>query len=491
MSRLSLIALMALLALGVHANRQQQDQQSSMERQQGSNQPAPFRQGHEYTFAYNSQICTGLQQDPTTSGESAKQKSATRIQAQAKIQFHSDRHATLRLEQIRLGQLNDRVEDPKRVQPMGMFEQKRIEADKRRELEQPCSFTYEDGVVVRVQFHPEDSTWSKNIKRSVLNLIQLNLKQNNAQGVRAVEQIGQQPQKGQNSQEQLRQQQQQQMGSMQQRKFTKTFTQPEITIEGECQTTYTINKAAQKFGQSSSEEEQQSSQEDRCQSCPNCPGCDNQFSSSFSNCPNCFNVTKSINFKRCSKIADVAYGYQTQQPQPQCAQCQQWWSRQQQLQQQQQGQVQQDEQQQPHPCDQCDPKEVKENQLDRSTVQRFVLAGKPEKYGIKRSELVSQYLYKNLRAGSDQQMGSTMQAVVACELVFRGMNQQSAKGGNAQVQQLQAMKASSEREESLLFSNDWDTEEKRFYMFGDSEFVRNSPFIKVTGKVDTALKLIS
>lgn len=90
-------------------------------------------------------------------------------------------------------------------------------------------------------------------------------------------------------------------------------------MEGACQTTYAVNKAGQ---------------------------------------PTALNVTKTIDFKQCSRIADIAYGYQTQQQQPQCAACQQQYSFGKQ-QQKQQSEPQQPGQQ--HPCEnKCDPKEVKE-----------------------------------------------------------------------------------------------------------------------------------
>jgi hypothetical protein len=67
---------------------------------------------------------------------------------------------------------------------MRMFEGKRIPQEKYRQLQLPAHFIYTDGVIERIQFHEQDDTWSKNIKRAVLNMIQLNLKKNNAQGLR-------------------------------------------------------------------------------------------------------------------------------------------------------------------------------------------------------------------------------------------------------------------------------------------------------------------
>lgn len=160
--------------------------------------PMPFRQGQEYIFEYNGQVASGLlgakneqeNQTPKNAYESfefdsenadKQQKSVLRIQSKAKITFNSEHRATLRLEQTRFGQLNHDVVDPKRVQSMQMFEKKNFDEQKTLELEMPCEFRYVDGVVERIQFHPEDKPWSKNVKRAVLNLIQVNMNNNNVE----------------------------------------------------------------------------------------------------------------------------------------------------------------------------------------------------------------------------------------------------------------------------------------------------------------------
>lgn len=98
-----------------------------------------------------------------------------------------------------------------------------------------------------------------------------------------------------------------------------------------------------------------------------------------------FNVTKSVNFKQCSKVADVNYGFQTQQVQPKWDQCQKQYE------------VMQERKPTKHdklpwPCDQYDPKEVKEQKLDRTTVLRYQLFGQRKEYSIERVELLSHYV---------------------------------------------------------------------------------------------------
>jgi hypothetical protein len=73
----------------------------------------PFRTGNEYTYEYGTQVATGMVASETSADPGMpQQKAVTRMYTQTKIQFQSDRHATLQLEQIRLGQLNDQIPQP-------------------------------------------------------------------------------------------------------------------------------------------------------------------------------------------------------------------------------------------------------------------------------------------------------------------------------------------------------------------------------------------
>ncbi|KAI3415980.1 hypothetical protein GPALN_005538 [Globodera pallida] len=383
----------------------------------------PFQQKNiEYTFLYNAQIASGLQSEENAANP--QQKAVTRIQCLAKIQFASERHGQLQLQQCQAGQQNAQMSEAQEVQPMGAFEQTTIPSQTKQQLQRPCQFSYSNGVIERVQFQNDDHVWSKNFKKAVLNIIQLNLKRNNAQGLRKSD---------------VRDEQEQ--GTEQdawQAKQGKTFEIPEITLEGACQTTYTINKAWS--GQQ-------------------------------------YNVTKTINFKKCQKIADVANGFQTDQPQAQCAQCQQYWAQQQTDQNLWPGQSDvnsaqfRDEQQ--NPCAKCDPKEVKENELDRSTVIRCQIEGEPtEQYALHGCELRSQYLYRNSKSAVGNN-GAAMHTIVAANL-------QALDAKPMQQQQIPAISAS--KDETLMYSNEKEVDEKRFYRNGDVDFSKDgkdSPFAQV------------
>jgi hypothetical protein len=446
MRRGTLIALLCMAAVAAASvnskgNRQYMESSESQELDQfsqGRQQATPFRAGNEYTFTYNAQIATGMVAPDTSEDPGMpQQKATTRLQAKATIQFSSERHGSLQLQDIRLGELNDQIPEPDRVKPMRIFEPKQIPEEKRRRLQLPAQFTYVDGVVERIQFHTQDDTWCKNIKRAVLNMIQLNLKKNNCQGLRLPEELSGENRRDQNNENDD--------DWRSESENSKSFTLPEITIEGECQAMYTVQEPNEREGSGRQQ----------------------------------FNVTKSINFKQCRKIADVAYGYQTQQVQPQCVQCQQLWYNQQQKRPSPDDQDREQRNQRFGPCEQqCDPKEVKEQKFSRSTVQRCVLQGDQEKYGVKRCEVTSQYVYKNLNAETGQ-YGSAMHAIAVSELVFLGVQQKSQPSGPQQ-------RETSDQDETLLFSNQQDVDEKRFYMYGDEEYARNSPFKDVQNKVQQA-----
>lgn len=165
------LAVVALAASGRRQLWQNEEQLRNAE---------PFRAGKEYTFRYNTQIASGLGRV-----DSIDQKATHRLSAQVKLHFETERSAILRFENVRVGSLNGDLVEPRRVQPMQLFEDQQIESELLEQLQMPLRFDYVDGLVERIFFHQKDSSWSKNIKRAVLNMVQLNLKRRatNIQGL--------------------------------------------------------------------------------------------------------------------------------------------------------------------------------------------------------------------------------------------------------------------------------------------------------------------
>lgn len=144
--------------------------------------PVPFQNGMEYNYRYDAQIATGLVSSFASAEPNIpEQKAVTRMQAFIGLRFLSERQALLQLRDVRIGALNDLFPQYDRVAPIELFESKEISREKLDLLQLPVKFIYVDGLIQRIQFHQRDDTWSENIKRAVLNMIQLNLKRNGAQ----------------------------------------------------------------------------------------------------------------------------------------------------------------------------------------------------------------------------------------------------------------------------------------------------------------------
>jgi hypothetical protein len=77
---------------------------------------------------------------------------------------------------------------------------------------------------------------------------------------------------------------------------------------------------------------------------------------------------------------------------------------------------------------------------------------------LERTELLSQYVYKNSKVENGQ-YGSAMHTVVSAQLQLSQVEQQ----------QEQVPTQSASQDESLMYSNEWETEEKRFYMVSGLE----------------------
>jgi hypothetical protein len=271
----------------------------------------PFKSGQTYKYRLDTQISSGI-------ASASDQHAVTRLQAEALLHFQSERLVTLKLKDISIGTTNQEIQDPEKVQPMPMFKESNIKEEEMRQLEYPCTFDYSDGLVERLRFHQQDLPWSKNIKKAVLNMLQLNLKQRQGQGVELE----------QHKQWKLEREIETATDrSNSERQQPKMFVMPEMTLEGECQVTYTMNpiNPSSKFNTYYDEQVSRDGLK-------------------------MFNVTKTVDFHRCNKIADIRYGPKIEKP---CKNC-------------------------------TNQQELEERKLDRTTVMRHVVVGTPEKYGIKK-----------------------------------------------------------------------------------------------------------
>jgi hypothetical protein len=223
-----------------------------------------FRSGREYHFFYNGQLSTGI-------AGSSKQHSANRIQSLVIVAFKSQNHVLMRLQNLRMGKMNRDVPNPRKIMPFDAFEDVEIEQHLKQKLERVVKFTYTGGLVHDVVFDAQEDPWSANIKRGVLNLLQVNLQQQRRLDT-------QEDVKLTNGRRDVRRGTEDEKANF--------YRVMEQTLEGECETLYTI--------------QQQPNQNNRRSNQP------------------VLNVTKSINFEKCNKRPQIKYNFRFADNCPTC-----------------------------------------------------------------------------------------------------------------------------------------------------------------------------
>jgi len=217
-----------------------------------------FEAGKEYQYMYNGQLMTGIPQ-------SSEQHSATRIQAVVSIVFREHNKLAMQLRHVRFASLNDKVSEPRRLQPFGLFEPIDIVSEHLETLRLPVESKYHHGMIKDLVFDGADAPWSVNIKRGVLNMIQVNLrKERRTDLTEEMEKETIQP--------------------------LDMFTTQEETIEGDCETVYTIESLPVQYRREIDEN------------------------------VNVLNVTKSIDFEKCQRRPEVNYNFRMASPCPSCEQ---------------------------------------------------------------------------------------------------------------------------------------------------------------------------
>jgi hypothetical protein len=212
-----------------------------------------FRSGREYHFFYNGQLSTGI-------AGASKQHSANIIQSVVIVAFKNQNHVLMRLQNIRMGKLNREIPNPRKIMPFDAFETVEIEQHLKQKLERVVKFTYTGGLVHDVVFDAQEDPWSANIKRGVLNLLQVNLQQQRRLDT-------QEDVKLTNGRRDVRRGTEDEKANF--------YRVMEQTLEGECETLYTIQQ---------------------------------QPNNRRTNSP-VLNVTKSINFEKCNKRPQIKYNF--------------------------------------------------------------------------------------------------------------------------------------------------------------------------------------
>ena len=211
-----------------------------------------FRSGREYKYFYDGQVMTGI---PGTS----KQHSATRIQALVTLQVQNGK-SLLKLSHVRMGKLNRKVPNPRVELPFGVFETSELLPHLKVQLEKPIQFKWESGEIDELILDSKDEPWSTNIKRGVLNMLHLKLKNHGRPDTEMNEiETG----------------------------FSKHYRTMEKTVEGECESIYTVESLPSRRYQTGRP---------------------------------VLNVTKSINFEQCQNRPELKYNWRFHQNCPNCDQ---------------------------------------------------------------------------------------------------------------------------------------------------------------------------
>ncbi|CAD5232611.1 unnamed protein product [Bursaphelenchus xylophilus] len=190
-----------------------------------------FRQGHEYSYIVEAQLASSL------AGE--EQNAVQRVRALMRCGMLSQKRAVCKLHDSQMTKLNDNIRLDGELVKFEQARKVKVNEEHMKVLQLPFEVNYENGRIVDLTFSQKDKTFSENIKRSVVNSLQLSLSQQEEQ--------------------------------------TQHFKVNETSIEGSCETLYTILP------------------EDRCRS--------------NKNQKSCVRIVKTINFENCDHSTELRYNF--------------------------------------------------------------------------------------------------------------------------------------------------------------------------------------
>lgn len=340
-----------------------------------------FRSGREYRYNYNGQLATGV---PGTS----KQHSATRIQAIVSLVFRSGKTVLMQLTHVRMGKLNQYVPSPRDMIPFEAYQEVPVEPELQEKLFKPVKFIYEDGLIKDVEFDGAEEPWSANIKRGIMNMIQVNMKakRRTDTGELTATEI-----------------------EADQVKTNVFFTSTENTLEGECETATTITRG-------------------HCQPYMRCQQTGDKT---------VMNVTKSINFQRCTRRPDIKYNFRFQDY-----------------------------------CPSCEEKFSEADKLiESSTIIRMNVTGNRNQFLIESCKVDSQYTFAPF---SEKEDTITTYVKQYLRLLKSGPVETNVPMPQNPI----------ESDSDLIFTPDWDILKEEFFQKGEEEFLRETPYSEVQNKVE-------
>uniref|UniRef100_A0AC34FXR4 Vitellogenin domain-containing protein n=1 Tax=Panagrolaimus sp. ES5 TaxID=591445 RepID=A0AC34FXR4_9BILA len=202
-----------------------------------------YRTGHEYSYDYNGQIASSM-----SNGE---QYSASRFRALVKLYFVSDKTVTVQLEHPQMGQWNEYLDTPQELHKFDKFERVQIKGEHLEKLNLPFQIRFTNGKISDLKFASEDVTFSENVKRAIINTLQVQLENASESSEVAIVKDDQEVE-------------------------VYGFRLNETTIEGDCESLYNVRKI--NLGSSESSVD-------------------------------AYNVTKSIDFSQCQYRPEFRYNY--------------------------------------------------------------------------------------------------------------------------------------------------------------------------------------
>jgi hypothetical protein len=134
---------------------------------------AVYKPGEQYVYHYKGQILSGIP-------KSSKQFSGLLIDTLVVLQFQQDSKVVMKIENVKLFKINDKIVDQP-DEPLSETDLVRLTGEQEQvvveKLHLPVKFSYDQGEVRELQKEFRDPYWSLNIKKGILSMLQVTLKE--------------------------------------------------------------------------------------------------------------------------------------------------------------------------------------------------------------------------------------------------------------------------------------------------------------------------